>query len=75
MSVINNVLKNLESRESRFTPIELNAVVSDAAPVRDLKPLLLITTLFVLLAVARCPAAHTGKCCARNARVGPAVCC
>jgi hypothetical protein len=52
MSVINNVLKNLESRESRFTPIELNAVVSDAAPVRDLKPLLLITTLFVLLAVA-----------------------
>ena len=52
MSVINNVLKNLESRESRFTPIEINSVSSSAAPVRDLKPLLLIIVLFSLTAAA-----------------------
>jgi MSHA biogenesis protein MshN len=52
MSVINNVLKNLESRESRFTPIEINSVACSAAPVRDLKPLLLIIVLFSLTAAA-----------------------
>jgi hypothetical protein len=52
MSVINNVLKNLESRESKFIPIEINSVASSAAPVRDLKPLLLIIVLFSVTAVA-----------------------
>jgi len=53
MSVINNVLKNLESRESKFTPIEINSITSSPVPARDLKPLLLITLLlFTLAAVA-----------------------
>jgi len=50
MSVINNVLKNLESRESHFTPIEINSLAADSAPARDLKPLLLIGVVLVLLA-------------------------
>jgi len=53
MSVINNVLKNLESRESKFTPIEINSIASNPAPARDLKPLLLIAgLLFTLVVVA-----------------------
>ena len=52
MSVINNVLKNLESRESRFTPIEMDSVITSTAPARDLKPWLLGSTLVLLLAVA-----------------------
>jgi Tfp pilus assembly protein PilF len=51
MSVINNVLKNLESRESKFTPIEINSLASNPAPARDLKPLLLIAVLLFTLAV------------------------
>jgi hypothetical protein len=51
MSVINNVLKNLESRESKFTPIEINSIASNPAPARDLKPLLLIAVLLITLAV------------------------
>ena len=51
MSVINNVLKNLESRESKFTPIEINSIASSPAPARDLKPLLLIAVLLLALAV------------------------
>jgi Tfp pilus assembly protein PilF len=51
MSVINNVLKNLESRESKFTPIEINSITSNPAPARDLKPLLLIAALLFTLAV------------------------
>ena len=51
MSVINNVLKNLESRESHFTPIEINSIASNPAPARDLKPLLLIAGLLFTLAV------------------------
>jgi hypothetical protein len=51
MSVINNVLKNLESRESEFIPIEINSIASEPAPVRSLKPLLLITVLLFTLAV------------------------
>jgi Tfp pilus assembly protein PilF len=51
MSVINNVLKNLESRESNFTPIEIDSIASSPAPARDLKPLLLIAVLLFTLAV------------------------
>jgi Tfp pilus assembly protein PilF len=51
MSVINSVLKNLESRESKFTPIEINSIVSSPAPARDLKPLLLIAGLLITLAL------------------------
>ena len=51
MSVINNVLKNLESRDSKFTPIEINSITSNPAPARDLKPLLLIAGLLFTLAV------------------------
>ena len=50
MSVINNVLKNLESRESHFTPIEINSLAADSAPARDLRPLLLVGVVLVLLA-------------------------
>ncbi len=49
MSVINNVLKDLESRESQFTPIEIDAIGAKPAPARDLKPLLLIALLLLLL--------------------------
>jgi len=52
MSVINNVLKDLESRESQFTPIEIDAVGLRPAPARDLKPLLLAGLLLLLLMVA-----------------------
>jgi MSHA biogenesis protein MshN len=51
MSVINNVLKDLETRESHFTPIDIGAVGQEATPARDLKPLLLIAVL-VLVAIA-----------------------
>ena len=52
MSVINNVLKDLESRESQFTPIEIDAIGLRPAPARDLKPLLLAGLLLLLLIVA-----------------------
>ncbi len=46
MSVINNVLKDLESRASQFTPIEIDAIGVKPAPARDLKPLLLVASTF-----------------------------
>jgi hypothetical protein len=49
MSVINNVLKDLESRESQFTPIEIDAIRIKPATARDLKPLLLVALLLLLL--------------------------
>jgi len=49
MSVINNVLKDLESRESQFTPIEIDAIGVKPASTRDLKPLLLVALLLLLL--------------------------
>ena len=49
MSVINNVLKDLESRESQFTPIEIDAIGVKPAATRDLKPLLLVALLLLLL--------------------------
>jgi Flp pilus assembly protein TadD len=49
MSVINNVLKDLESRESQFTPIEIDAIGIKPTPARDLKPLLLVGLLLLLL--------------------------
>jgi len=52
MSVINNVLKDLESRESQFTPIEIDAIGVKPAPARDLKPLLLVALLLLLLMAA-----------------------
>ncbi|MDH3388624.1 MAG: hypothetical protein OEN02_12025 [Gammaproteobacteria bacterium] len=52
MSVINNVLKDLETRESRFTPIEITSVASPPASRRDPKPLLLGALLLLLLAAA-----------------------
>jgi len=51
MSVINNVLKDLESRESQFTPIEIDAIGLRPAPARDLKPFILGGLLLVLLLV------------------------
>ena len=50
MSVINNVLKDLETRESRFTPIEITSVEAPVAPRRDLKPLAIGLLLLLLLA-------------------------
>ncbi|MDH3449072.1 MAG: tetratricopeptide repeat protein [Gammaproteobacteria bacterium] len=52
MSVINNVLKNLETRESGFTPIEITSVASPPASRRDPKPLLFGVLLLLLLAAA-----------------------
>ena len=52
MSVINNVLKDLENRESQFTPIEIDAIGLKPAPARDLKPLFLVGLLLLLLIVA-----------------------
>ena len=52
MSVINNVLKDLETRESRFTPIEITSVEAPAAAGRDLKPLAIRLSLILLLAAA-----------------------
>jgi len=51
MSVINNVLKDLESRESHFTPIEITSVAPPPRR-RDLKPAALAVTLILLLAAA-----------------------
>ena len=52
MSVINNVLKDLETRESRFTPIEITSVEAPTAPGRDLKPVVIGLLLLLLLAAA-----------------------
>jgi hypothetical protein len=50
MSVINNVLKDLETRESRFTPIELTSVQTPSPVRRDLKPLALGASLLIVVA-------------------------
>ena len=49
MSVINNVLKDLETRESRFTPIEIASTSASAPRRRFLKPISLATLLLLLL--------------------------
>ncbi|MDH3759896.1 MAG: hypothetical protein OEU50_02875 [Gammaproteobacteria bacterium] len=48
MSVINNVLKDLETRESRFTPIEIASVSAQSQTRRDLKPAALATLLLLV---------------------------
>jgi len=50
MSVINNVLKDLETRESRFTPIETGSVEAPLRAPRNWKPLALASTILFLLA-------------------------
>ena len=52
MSVINDVLKDLETRESRFIPIEINSVESSPRARRDRVPILLGLMLLPLLAAA-----------------------
>jgi len=52
MSVINNVLKDLETRESHFTPIEITSVTPPLPARRDLKPAALALLLILLLAAA-----------------------
>ncbi len=52
MSVINNVLKDLEARDSAFTPIEITAVRAPAAGTRQIKTLLLAGLLFAAAAAA-----------------------
>jgi hypothetical protein len=52
MSVINNVLKGLETRESRFTPIEITSLTPERPARRERKPLLLSGLLLVSAAVA-----------------------
>ena len=49
MSVINDVLKDLEARESRFTPIELGGVETAARPRRETKPLVMTALLLLAL--------------------------
>jgi hypothetical protein len=54
MSVINNVLKGLESRESQFTPIEIPSIepVSDAEVRRNYQPALFIAVALLLVVAA-----------------------
>lgn len=52
MSVINNVLKGLESRESQFTPIEIPSIEREAVVKRDYKPWLFSVVGLLLLLVA-----------------------
>ena len=49
MSVINNVLKGLESRQSQFTPIEIRSVESAPIARRDYRPALLIGVVLLLV--------------------------
>lgn len=49
MSVINNVLKDLDSKESQFTPIEIDAIGLKSTPARNQKPLLLVALLLLLV--------------------------
>jgi len=49
MSVINNVLKGLESRQSQFTPIEIPSVESAPIARRDYRPALLIGVVLLLV--------------------------
>lgn len=50
MSVINNVLKDLETRESHFTPIEITSVAPPPSARRDLKSAAMVVMLILLLA-------------------------
>ncbi len=50
MSVINNVLRNLESRESGFTPVEINPIASRPVPTRHLTLLLPLAALLLVIA-------------------------
>ncbi len=52
MSVINNVLKSLESRESQFTPIEIPSIESAPAVKRDYKPMFLVGVILLLVLAA-----------------------
>ena len=52
MSVINNVLKGLDKRESQFTPIEISAIDSVPAAAVDRKPGVFIGIAVLLLSVA-----------------------
>ncbi|MCP4767040.1 MAG: hypothetical protein GY875_12295 [Gammaproteobacteria bacterium] len=52
MSVINNVLKGLESRESQFTPIEIPSVKSAPIARRDYRPALFIVVSLLLVLAA-----------------------
>lgn len=52
MSVINNVLKDLESRESKFTPIEIEPIGHKPAAARNLTPWLLVVLLGLALVAA-----------------------
>lgn len=50
MSVINDVLKDLEARESHFTPIEIDSVEASSRARRNRPPLMLAAMLLPLLA-------------------------
>ena len=52
MSVINSVLKDLEARESGFTPIEIVSVEAAPAVRRERRPLMLAAVMALLLAAA-----------------------
>lgn len=52
MSVINNVLKDLESRESQFTAIEIPAIERAVGVVRSKKPFLFTAVALLVLLVA-----------------------
>jgi len=52
MSVINNVLKDLENRESRFSPIDIDSLASSSATRGDLKKPALALLVIGLLAAA-----------------------
>ncbi len=50
MSVINNVLKSLETRQSQFTPIEITAIEQGAAPPpQPQRPLFIAVPLLLVL--------------------------
>ena len=52
MSVINDVLKDLEARESQFTPIDIDSIEASPRVRRKMNPLLFTAMLLPLLAVA-----------------------
>ena len=49
MSVINNVLKGLDSRESQFTPIEIPTIEPEVVVKRDYRPGIFIAGVVMLL--------------------------
>ncbi len=52
MSVINSVLRDLQKRDIRFTPIEIDTLPKSAVAQRDRRPLLLIGLLAAALVLA-----------------------